>query len=187
MNSKLKNIILFIELSEEKWQCPVNIANIYLNRFTIDANAAFEIIGIHYLAKATEKLVHPLHAEYHNCADERAEKEKHDFDVIASGLETMASLRSKDVHIIIAAHLFNTESRAKMNKHILSISEKLKLSSVVISRVCMHKMGLVSMERSKEVYKDDAGFIIDRYKKQEDFDKMSFAEKQSHIRILWQW
>ena len=185
MNKEFKNIILFIEPSKEKWQCPLNIGNIYLNRFSIDEEASFEVMGIHKLAESSEKIVHPYHKEYYQNEFERSKKENHDFSILASKIRKMAKYRSEGFHIVIAGHLFDPDARKKINKHILDIVGKMKISSVLVTRVCMHRLGLVSMETNKAVYKEDVGFTIDRFKNQDDFDKMTANEQESHIETFY--
>ena len=41
--TKARSIIIFLEPSDFKWLCPSKIANLYMNRFAIDEEAAFEI------------------------------------------------------------------------------------------------------------------------------------------------
>ena len=38
-----QRIIIYIEPSDDKWSCPLKIGNLYMNRFAIDEEAAFEI------------------------------------------------------------------------------------------------------------------------------------------------
>ena len=46
---KMKNVIFFFEPSEILYETPLKIGILYLNRFTIDENAAFEIQSIRLL------------------------------------------------------------------------------------------------------------------------------------------
>ena len=44
-----RNIILFIEPPAKPFDTPEKIGNSYINRFTIDEDAAFELSGVYYL------------------------------------------------------------------------------------------------------------------------------------------
>ena len=46
-----QNIIIFIEPPDHKWSYPFKIANLYMNRFAIDEDAAFEIRDVIILPK----------------------------------------------------------------------------------------------------------------------------------------
>ena len=53
----MKNIIVFIEPNEDSFSPNWKIANLYLNRFTIDEGASFELLGIYYFKKFHVDLV----------------------------------------------------------------------------------------------------------------------------------
>ena len=53
----MKNIIILIEPNEQSHIPIWKNANLYMNRFTIDEDAAFELLGIYYLEKYHEDLV----------------------------------------------------------------------------------------------------------------------------------
>ena len=57
MTENMKNIIVLIEPSEQSYNTNWKIANLYLNRFTIDEDAAFELLGVYYLKKCHEDFV----------------------------------------------------------------------------------------------------------------------------------
>ena len=45
----MQDLLFFMEPSEHEWITALNIGNLYLNRFTINEDDAFEIIGVHEL------------------------------------------------------------------------------------------------------------------------------------------
>ena len=51
MTENMKNIIVFIEPNEHSCSPNWKIAHLYLNRFTIDEDASFELLGVYYLNK----------------------------------------------------------------------------------------------------------------------------------------
>ena len=59
MAENMKNIIVFIEPSEEPERPNWKIAHLYLNRFTIDEDAAFELLGVYYLSEFYHNLIEP--------------------------------------------------------------------------------------------------------------------------------
>ena len=44
----MKDLVFLMEPSKNEWMTPLKIGNLYLNRFAIDEEAAFEVLGIHY-------------------------------------------------------------------------------------------------------------------------------------------
>ena len=57
MRDTHKNLILLIELSEDAYLSPSKIGHLYLNRFAIDEDAGFEVLGIHYLQTTSRQMV----------------------------------------------------------------------------------------------------------------------------------
>ena len=57
MTENMKNIIVFIEPNEHSFSPNWKIAHLYLNRFTIDEYASFELLGVYYLKKCHKDLV----------------------------------------------------------------------------------------------------------------------------------
>ena len=49
----MQNLVILIEPSENRFNISVNAGNMYLNRFCIDEDAAFELSGVHYLKKTS--------------------------------------------------------------------------------------------------------------------------------------
>ena len=52
----MQNIVTFIEFEGRPCETPVKIANIYLNRFTIDEDVGNELLGIKYIGNGEFKI-----------------------------------------------------------------------------------------------------------------------------------
>ena len=52
----MQKIVLFIDPSEEAWQTPSKIGNLFMNRFAVDEDAAFEILKIFELGKSFDSM-----------------------------------------------------------------------------------------------------------------------------------
>ena len=48
----MQKIVLFIEPQDAKWTTPLNIGNLFMNRFAIDEDGCHEIMKIYYLEKS---------------------------------------------------------------------------------------------------------------------------------------
>ena len=51
MSKVMQNVVLLIEPSEKPYNISLKAGNMYLNRFCIDEDAAFESTGVYYLKK----------------------------------------------------------------------------------------------------------------------------------------
>ena len=55
MRQTQQSVIIFIEPSENPFLTPLKIGHLFLNRFGIDEDAGFEILGIHFLHRSSRK------------------------------------------------------------------------------------------------------------------------------------
>ena len=60
-----------MEEREEAYSTPLKIGNLFFNRFGVDEDAAFEMVGVYHLQKSSNKMANPRNEEYEN---ERKEK-----------------------------------------------------------------------------------------------------------------
>ena len=51
MKKTKQNLILFIQPPIDPWSSPSKIGNSYINRFVIDEEASFELLGVYQLSK----------------------------------------------------------------------------------------------------------------------------------------
>ena len=59
----MKNIIVLIEPQVETYHPHWKLANLYMNRFSIDEDAAFELLGVYYLQKYSDDMVNEARLE----------------------------------------------------------------------------------------------------------------------------
>ena len=60
MPKYMHQVIIMIEPNDEKYWTNEKIGNLFMNRFTIDEDAAFEIPKIFQLQKTSEQMVHEI-------------------------------------------------------------------------------------------------------------------------------
>ena len=70
----MRKIVLFIEPFDEAWFTPLNIGNLFTNRFAVEEDAAFEVLKIFELEKTSLKMSHHRHPNYKNFEAERTLK-----------------------------------------------------------------------------------------------------------------
>ena len=64
MTKNMQKIVLFIEPNEDAFMTPLKIGNLFLNRFAVEEDAAFEVLKIFELEKASWKMYDLDHSEY---------------------------------------------------------------------------------------------------------------------------
>ena len=74
MSKAMQKIVLFIEQSDDAWFTPAKIAHLFMNRFGVDEDAAFEVINVLELEKISSKMSWPKDLEYSNFENERIDK-----------------------------------------------------------------------------------------------------------------
>ena len=70
----MQKIVLFIEPSEEAWQTPLKIGNLFLNRFAVEEDEASEVLKIFEFEKTSNRMTDPDHSECKNFEEERNQK-----------------------------------------------------------------------------------------------------------------
>ena len=74
MPNAMQKIVLFIEQNDDDFITPAKIGHLFMNRFGVDEDAAFEVINIMELGKTSLKMSYPKHPEYKIFHNERKEK-----------------------------------------------------------------------------------------------------------------
>ena len=70
----MQKIVLFIEPYEDAFRTPLKIGNLLMNRFAVDENAAFEILGIFELEKTSLEMSYRRYPFYKYFTEERKQK-----------------------------------------------------------------------------------------------------------------
>ena len=74
MSKIMQKIVLFIEPSDDAWQTPLKIGNLFMNRFVVNEDAASEVVKIFELDKTSLKISRPKDLEHKNFEEERKQK-----------------------------------------------------------------------------------------------------------------
>ena len=70
----MQKIVLFIEPNDKAFVTPFKIGHLFMNRFTIDEEAKFEIVKIFELGKSSVKMADSGNPEYSNFEEIRDQK-----------------------------------------------------------------------------------------------------------------
>ena len=178
----MKNLIFLIEPSENEFITPIKISNLYLNRFAVDEDAAFEIIGVYDMPKSKLEIPYENSENFENEISEEninhfsKENLEEDLEILDFAFKNIIPkwTPATDYHIIYAGFKFITRyaEPEKMNPVIVKIMENLKLKSLIFTMVFMFRNHIVTKEEMKDFYKgkfeDDKGF--DKLSVQDDLD-----------------
>ena len=63
MAKLFQNLVVLMEPSKEGYRNSLKGGNMFLNRFCIDENAAFEISGVFYLEKSSDEIINGVDEE----------------------------------------------------------------------------------------------------------------------------
>ena len=55
-NNQMQNIIIFIEPNDQSFITSEKIANLFMNRFCIDEDGGFELLGVCDLSKSSDRI-----------------------------------------------------------------------------------------------------------------------------------
>ena len=70
----MQNVILFMEPSDDPWSVSMKAGDLFFNRFAIDEEAAFELLGVYHLKKSFDKMSDPSEELYKYYKTEIKEK-----------------------------------------------------------------------------------------------------------------
>ena len=129
-------IILFIEPEKEAWQRQESIANLFMNRFSIDEKTAHEILGVYYLEPPYWK-------------------------TIENGIEIAAknAMDNSEYHIICAGMVHKKECMV-LKKNFRNLMQKHRMSSILLTQFQLTQKNLSSFEDVESAYKDDQGITL---------------------------
>ena len=102
-----QHLFLFFEENEFEFDISSNLVRLSMNRFIVDEEAQFEIIGAYNLKKLQRKMLDKpglkQHPDYKKFAKERTEKEAFDEDLISEAMNKalLNQSTSTDAHFII--------------------------------------------------------------------------------------
>ena len=95
MSKVMQKIVLFIEPNDDAWITPLKIGNLFMNRFAVEEDAAFEVLKIFELVKTSGKMAYPGHPEYMNFEEERKQKGMDLRDHLTTKIDVYSISRSK--------------------------------------------------------------------------------------------
>ena len=160
-----------MEPSETEYVRPLKIGNLYLNRFTIDEDAAFEIIGVHELSTSRYELKDEEWKALENVEFEELISKTDKETLASAAINALQTWSAKtDVHVVYAGLNYITQFLEPeiLDQLIVDILNAIKLKSLMITVISMERNSVITKEVMKDCYK---GIFHKPYKL--GFDRMS--------------
>ena len=139
MTKKRRNIILLIEPPNKPWVCSSKLGYAYMNRFVIDEDAEFELLGVYYLSKPFVNKKTYFGAKFNK------KNENFDDTIIAAAIEN--ALKHQEfatLHLIIAADLSFYHG---LDAKILREMKKHQINSVLVTKLKLYRKHLITKEK----------------------------------------
>ena len=149
----MKNLIVFMEPPEKANEISIKAGNLYVNRFCIDEDAAFELSGVYYFEKLDQ-------LEAFDNFQKTLYKRKSTID---SALRKAVEGNSSELHVIIAGDRYSFD----IVNSIPEIIKRPTLESVLVTTIYMYRDLLISKEnmehicKGKAYRKDDHRYVED--------------------------
>ena len=146
----MQNMIVLMELTEEASDISLKVGNMCLNRFCIDEDAAFELSGIYTL-----KRLRMYDYIQRKIVDKFSIKEEFEKHVIDSALQKAREIKTEDLqtHIVYAGSQYFFPEPEGVRSIILQRIKKIKINSVMFTRIYSTRMRLITKEKMENYCK----------------------------------
>ena len=134
-----QNIFLLIEPPIDPWSFPSKIGYAYMNRFTIDEDAAIELIGVGHLSKAS---VHKH--DFGTNGTSRVEDFDYDYRIIDDAIEK-ASTDEENTHLIIAGDFSFYPNSLQVAIH--RSMKKNNMKKILFTMLKLYRKNLITKEK----------------------------------------
>ena len=171
MQKSKQNLFLFFEENELEFEISSSLVQLSMNRFVIDEDDQFEVIGIYNLTKATKEMANFDDPADKYFAKERTEKQAYDKVLISEAIDQAALHPLVDSHFIIGTYFHRIF--VDWNKYLPAssmlfdwISDEIKKNDIQSIQCTLYhgvQVCLVSNELSVARYENDVCIDIERF------------------------
>ena len=142
----MQNITFFVEPIERPYETSWKMGKLYLNRFAIDENAAFEIQSIYMLS--------PMKGlGFSNTPDPN--KEWQDSEIFKAGLRAIAEagLHESKIHFMyVGNYIEYSRINSILESSIANGMKKYNINSVLLTTISQERERLITKEATEEYY-----------------------------------
>ena len=141
-----QNLFLFIEPPIDPWSSPSKIGNSYINRFVIDEEASFELLGVNYLSKAEV-------AQWSKYFEVRQKPDQaNDNEIVECAIQKSAEYKTKlpSTHFIFAGdYCF---SFGHFEPEIVRAMKLNNIENIMATKLQTSRQHLITKELMEEIY-----------------------------------
>ena len=169
----MKNIIVLIEPLVDLCYPHWKLANLFMNRFSINEGAAFELLGVYFLRKCSTDLCYwnnarekewikkewnearlqkGLNMNYRFNSDSKLFSERYDFGIINTAIAKIPKNYDTTTHFVCAYQYYDDE---KLKRILLSGMNKHRIKSAYMTIFNKYRHHLVTKEEMKSYYKGE--------------------------------
>ena len=157
MTKTWQNIILIIEPPNEPWVFPSKIGNSYINRFTIDEDAAFELLGIYYLSN--ELVITKTQSGIRKRKSQ--ESRAYDLKTLTNAIQNASKFgQNSETHLVMS---LDFSFRYGYIPEIARVMTKYQMDRIMITKLKMHRENLITKEIMQKYYKGQSSTDMDKY------------------------
>ena len=156
--SKLRqNLFLFFEEKAQEYDIDWNLVMLAMNRFVVDEDAQFEVIGVYYLKKSTKEMIDYYDPAHKYFVKERAEKDAFDKDLISEAIDHAMLYPNVDTHFIFGTLFGNTMYNPHSKKSVFHdwFSQEVarsEIRSLLYTQYMGQRIALISKAQSIKFY-----------------------------------
>ena len=103
MSKSKQHSYLFLEENGLEYEISSSLVRLSMNRFVVNEDAQFEVIGIYNLERATKEMADLRNPSYKYFAKQRTEKDAFDKDLISDVMDQVTLHPRIDAHFIIGS------------------------------------------------------------------------------------
>lgn len=155
--TKLKqNLFLFLEEKVNESDIGLNLAILAMNRFVVDEDAQFEVIGVYYLKKTIKEMIDLEDLADINLVKQRAEKDAFDRDLISEALDHALLYPNDDTHFIFGTYVFDRTyilcSTKSFNDWFYNEIKKSEIQTLLCTQYFEERKALITKTMSVKFY-----------------------------------
>ena len=149
MTKTKQNLVLFIEPPIDPWSSPSKIGISYVNRFVIDEDAGFDLLGVYNLSKWQDVSQN----EKYSCRQNKIEDRFFDKKLIDSAVTKAAGYKTErlNTHLIFAGD----HSIMDFEPEIANAMKIHKMSNILVTKLHNVRQYLITKEHMEEMYKGE--------------------------------
>jgi len=170
MPKSKQHLYLFLEENELEYEISSSLVKLSMNRFVVNEDAQFEVMGIYNFKRATKEMADLHDASYKFFAKERTEKDAFDKDLISDAMDQATLNPHVDSHFIIGSFFHPIfmywDHRTTARSNLFDwISQEIKNNDIRSIQCTLYhglRMCLITNEMTVACYENKTSIDVER-------------------------